>query len=149
MAKVHFTFANIPPRLSLIGESPLYFRQHALMIFTNWRMSTLLSPVYVIYRLEDSLSTTRITESNKIHSDIFSPHMYPAFIFLCNKLQKSIILLPTHSHDLPQLARAHRTFTNTSPDFRHWRMSYWRNSGTPCEIVNANTRTMRELICLG
>jgi hypothetical protein len=105
------TFANIPPRLSPIGESPLYFRQHALMTFTNWRRSTVISPVYVIYRLEDSLSTTLITESNKIHSDIFSPHMYPTFIFLCNKLQKSIILSSTHSHD-----------------FCHWQVSYWRKS---------------------
>jgi hypothetical protein len=121
MAKVHFTFANIPPRLSPIypttfanwRESPLYFRQHALMTFTNWRMSTVLSPVYVIYRLEDSLSTTLITESNKIQSDIFSPHMYPIFIVLCNKLQKSIILSPTYSHNFPQLARARRTFANT------------------------------------
>jgi len=27
LAKVHCTFANIPPRLSPIGECPLYFRQ--------------------------------------------------------------------------------------------------------------------------
>ncbi len=104
-----------PIRLSPIGESPLYFRQHALMTFTNGPMSTVLSPVYVIYRLEDSLSTTLITESNKIYSDIFSPHMYPTFVVLCNEFQKSIILSPTYSHDLLQLARVHRTFANIPP----------------------------------
>ncbi len=38
----------------------------------------------VIYGLEKSLSTTLITESNKIYSDIFGPHMYPTFIFFCD-----------------------------------------------------------------
>ena len=37
------TFAN---RTFANGESPLYFRQYTLMTFANWRMSTILSPIY-------------------------------------------------------------------------------------------------------
>ena len=37
------TFAN---RTFAIGESPLYFRQYTTWNFANWRMSTVLSPIY-------------------------------------------------------------------------------------------------------
>ena len=45
-------------------------------------------------RIEKSLSTTSIIESNKIYSDTLSPHMYPTFIFFCDKWQNSIVLSP-------------------------------------------------------
>ena len=46
MAKFHCAFANIPSRLSSIGEIPIYFRQYTLMTFVNWRNSNILSPIY-------------------------------------------------------------------------------------------------------
>jgi hypothetical protein len=46
MAKVHRTFANTPPGISPIGESPPYFRQCTPWNFANWLKSTVLSPVH-------------------------------------------------------------------------------------------------------
>ncbi len=40
-------------------------------------------------RLQRSLSTTLITESNEIYTIILSPHMYPTFIFFYDKWRKS------------------------------------------------------------
>ncbi len=46
LAKVHCTFANAPPGILPIGESPLYFRQQTPWNFVNWRKYSGLSPIY-------------------------------------------------------------------------------------------------------
>ncbi len=71
--------------------------------------------MYVIYRLGNSLPTTLITESNMT------------------------------SAVLTRILHLYSCVTNckSPPYFRHWRMSYWRNSGTP---IKDSLHTFRFLI---
>ncbi len=68
---------------TVILEEHLNFRILAECIITEAKT------VQLTRRLQRSLSTTLITESNEIYINIFSPHMYPIFIFFCDNWRKS------------------------------------------------------------
>jgi hypothetical protein len=75
------TFAN---RTFAIGESPLYFRQYTLSNFANWRMSTVLSPIYPL----------EFRQLTKVHSTFANipAGISPIWLWIRRGLEKFLVI---------------------------------------------------------